>query len=90
MGRKGRGVDRVNIPPPAARKVQIVRLVPVHHVQYECTCWECGRGFTADRPDARYHSDACRQKAYRKRQARRSHLLNMQAAGEQIFDKPLR
>jgi hypothetical protein len=34
---------------------------------YEVTCTGCGATFTATRPDARYCSSPCRQRAYRRR-----------------------
>lgn len=36
-------------------------------IEYVCHCEECGTVFFSKRPHAKYHSNACRQKAYRKR-----------------------
>jgi hypothetical protein len=34
---------------------------------YDVKCQGCGTTFTATRPDARYRSGPCRQRAYRQR-----------------------
>jgi hypothetical protein len=37
----------------------------------EATCEGCGQPFTRDRADRRYHSDACRDRAYEDRRRER-------------------
>jgi hypothetical protein len=87
--RRGRARAGPDVHKPQPRKTSIVRLVPVHAVQYECVCWECGAPFTARRPDAKYDSHACREKAYRERKKARAAIRAMQEAGEPIFASPL-
>jgi hypothetical protein len=50
------------------------RLVKLYLREYDLDCWaptcrSCGAEFGAVRPDARYCSGACRQRAYRQRLA---------------------
>jgi hypothetical protein len=47
---------------------------------YARTCQTCGRAFEAERPDATYDSNACRQRAYRARR----HVESQAAIGRRV------
>ena len=87
--KKGGAVLTVNLPVPIARKRELVRLVPVHAVEYDCVCWDCGAPFTSKRPDARYDSGACRARAYRKRKRERERMARAAREMVGIFADPL-
>lgn len=90
MGRKGRAeAQPLEVPEPVLR-VRAVRFVPEVESWYSCVCWQCKKPFTSKRPDARYHNDACRQKAYRLRQKARMQHMIMQQEGNPLFNSPLR
>jgi len=40
----------------------------IRYAKYVCECHQCGEYFLSDRPHTKFHTKACRQKAYRERQ----------------------
>lgn len=93
MPQKGRaGKCAPSNPAPPVRKSKTVRFVPETAHWWTIQCWGCGEYFDTENGLQRYHSKACKQKAYRERKKDKelnAFVLREMQKAEALFDQPL-